>query len=218
MNLQLGGGGGFDNVPFEIQQEGRRKGAANLAKRLMDDAEFASSISNARSISTKRNLANGKLDNFKNSRSFLGRKHSAEAISNMKIAAVGKQSGKKNSQFGTMWISNIETFTSTKVDKNRSIIHPWVKGKNTWNSIAATKDLAVRKAADLAAKEMQAVETKNKLSMYYEIYSEHGFNEFVRLTGYDKSIQNLVQHFAKHLDNYVPQNGKKRGQNQEPAS
>jgi hypothetical protein len=48
------------------------------------------------------------------------------------------------------------------------------------------------------------------LTEYYEIYKLVGFEEFVNITGYDKSKPNLVQSFNRYVDSFVPQNGKKR--------
>lgn len=44
------------------------------------------------------------------------------------------------------------------------------------------------------------------------IYKKVGFDEFVVQTGYDKSKPNLVQRSKKLLPDFVPQNGKKRGE------
>jgi hypothetical protein len=45
---------------------------------------------------------------------------------------------------------------------------------------------------------------------YYELYKKFGFIKFVEITDYNKSQANLVQQFEKLLDNFLPQNGKKR--------
>ncbi len=42
------------------------------------------------------------------------------------------QGGKKNSQYGTMWISNLKTRKNKKIQKDEEIIYPWVKGRNKW--------------------------------------------------------------------------------------
>lgn len=48
---------------------------------------------------------------------------------------------------------------------------------------------------------------------YYDIYKTQGWTKFVELTGYPKSKQNLVMRFAALLPDFVPQNGKRRGNN-----
>lgn len=46
---------------------------------------------------------------------------------------------------------------------------------------------------------------------YYEIYNSYGKDEFIKITGYDKTIQNLIANFKKYVKEYKPQNGKIRG-------
>ena len=43
------------------------------------------------------------------------------------------QTGKNNSQYGTMWISNIELKESKKIRKSDNIPEGWIKGRNVWN-------------------------------------------------------------------------------------
>ena len=42
------------------------------------------------------------------------------------------QSGKNNSQYGTMWICNPETKENKKIKKDEKIPEGWVKGRNIW--------------------------------------------------------------------------------------
>lgn len=50
------------------------------------------------------------------------------------ISDVGKTwIGEKNSQYGTMWISNIELKENKKIKKTDFIPDGWVKGRNKWN-------------------------------------------------------------------------------------
>ena len=51
---------------------------------------------------------------------------------------------------------------------------------------------------------------KQLYTEYYNLYVKHGFDDFVKITGYTKSKANLVQMFGRHVDGFVPQNGKKR--------
>jgi len=41
--------------------------------------------------------------------------------------------GKANSQYGTMWICNIELEENKKISKNDIIPEGWIKGRNKWN-------------------------------------------------------------------------------------
>lgn len=45
------------------------------------------------------------------------------------------QSGDKNSQFGTMWISNIEQRISKKISKSEPLSEGWVVGRNSWKKL-----------------------------------------------------------------------------------
>ena len=47
-------------------------------------------------------------------------------------------SGEKNSNFGTRWISSIELKKSKKIKKNESIPFGWILGRNKWKSIEYT--------------------------------------------------------------------------------
>ena len=117
------------------------------------------------------------------------------------IAKSIEQSGKGNSQFGSKWIHNPLTKENKKIKGD--IIDGWVYGKYkepTDNKIVSLKEQRLenrKKQIDIYRK-------------YYIIYKEVGFNKFVEVTGYTRSKQNLVQRFAKLLDEFVPQNGKKR--------
>lgn len=43
------------------------------------------------------------------------------------------QSGKNNSQYGTMWICNMELKESKTIKKDDPIPEGWIKGRNNWN-------------------------------------------------------------------------------------
>jgi hypothetical protein len=148
MNLQLGGGGGFENVPFEVQQVGRKKGAKNFLKRLTDDIVFAEKIRKIRVAGNKKNFILGVYNGFKlaGKTSFKDKHHSNET--KKLICKIHKennhQKGEKNSQFGTMWISNLETFESLRVNKDFEFELPWTKGRNSWNkTISMTEKLEI---------------------------------------------------------------------------
>lgn len=58
---------------------------------------------------------------------FFGRKHSNDTILKMKESHSGKQSGSKNSQYESMWITN--GLDSKKINKNDIIPDSWYKGR-----------------------------------------------------------------------------------------
>ncbi len=117
------------------------------------------------------------------------------------IAKSIEQSGKGNSQFGSRWAHNPLTKENKKI--RGPLQEGWEYGKY--------KEPSVDKTALL--KQQREQNRKKQIDIYrkyYIIYKEVGFRQFVDQTGYNKSKANLVQRFAALLDEFVPQNGKKR--------
>lgn len=124
MNLQPGGGGGF------INKEHMRK------------AQIAAAISTNKKI--KENPANWKYSSMNNPEKisrklismyesgefippFKGKNHSIETILKIKDSSKGKHEGQKNSQFGTIWITNGKE--NKKIKKEEIIPESWRKGR-----------------------------------------------------------------------------------------
>ena len=59
---------------------------------------------------------------------FKGKKHKPESIERIKTAVAGKQTGNKNSQFGSIWITNGSI--NTKIKKDEAIPENWYKGRS----------------------------------------------------------------------------------------
>ena len=112
-------------------------------------------------------------------------------------AQSASQSGEKNSQYGTHWEHNPITKENRRV--RGDLEKGWVLGK-----YKKPKEPKVYKK-DITKKQNVKLYTE-----YYEIYSQYGFEKFVEQTGYKFSKPNLVQMFAKYVEGFVPQNGKKR--------
>ena len=109
------------------------------------------------------------------------------------------QSGERNSQYGTICIRH-ELF-------GRKRVH----GKFIEDYISQGWMVGGYKKAKQSSKKEVSNEEIEKFRKYYQIYSELGFDLFVKQTGYAYSKPNLVRRFAKLLPEFVPQNGKKRG-------
>lgn len=108
-----------------------------------------------------------------------------------------EQSGSRNSQYGTRWVHNPITEQNKKI--KGEIEKGWLYGKYKKSKVNEPSKRKIQ------------IEQQIKLySEYYEIYKNVGFDKFVEITGYSKTKQNLVQRFARLVDNFVPQNGKKR--------
>jgi hypothetical protein len=108
-----------------------------------------------------------------------------------------EQSGIGNSQYGTRWVHNPVTKQNKKI--KGQIEEGWIYGKY---KKPRPKKPSIR--------QMRRIEQTKIHSEYYELYKKFGFIKFVEITGYNKSQANLVQQFEKLLDDFLPQNGKKR--------
>lgn len=111
------------------------------------------------------------------------------------------QTGKRNSQYGSVWISNCSTRTSKKIKNTGDIPDGWVLGRNVWK----TQDLVTEKAR---RKEKIAHERRAYAESLWNEYvngNYNSLNEFVKSGYYDKSLQSLTRLFLTHLPGYTPQ-------------
>ena len=112
--------------------------------------------------------------------------------------------GEGNSQYDTKWVYH-DLFGPKKVkfDLIEDYINQgWILGRKYKKPIIKKPRVYI----DLNKREKD-IEMYRE---YYRIYSVHGFQKFVELTGYKFSQANLVQRFALFLPEFKPQNGKKR--------
>jgi hypothetical protein len=120
-----------------------------------------------------------------------------------RMAMSESQTGVKNSQYGTRWVHNNVEKKSRKIPKTEPLPLGWCEGRKIVFKTEETKKVSRR--------EIQKRLAVEKYSKWYIIYNEVGFEKFCSLTDYNKSQPNLVRCFAKHVKEFVPQNGKKRG-------
>jgi len=99
MNLRLGGDGGFINDSHQIKCASA--GGQRTAALIKEDLDYAEAHSLKMSIANKRAYLNGKIAKTPD---WSGRSHSAETRKKIATANSIKQSGEKNSQFGTKWM------------------------------------------------------------------------------------------------------------------
>ncbi len=114
------------------------------------------------------------------------------------------QTGHKNSQHGTRWIHSLEKKESKKILKTDPLLEGWSEGRK----LIFEDRLKSKKVTQREIQKSIAVE---KYSEWYRIYEKVGYEKFCEITGYSKSKPNLVQCFSKHVKDFAPQNGKKRG-------
>jgi hypothetical protein len=197
-NLKLGGAGGFGYINSSGKNlygnNGKPGyGGENLSK------GWHRPKSNEEVVRISKTLNEG----YKSGRltpSFLGRNHTIDTI--QKLKGHTRQQGDKNSQYGTKWVHNSTTLESKKVRTTDSLEEGWILGripKKQKEPYVNLAKLAKRKENVLLHEQ------------YYKIYSAVGFTEFVKITGYKSSQPNLVQQFARLLDRFESQNGKRRG-------
>lgn len=126
---------------------------------------------------------------------------------NYSIAQSLNQSGKGNSQYGKCWISNLKTkeCKSIKLEKLQEYLdNGWIKKRicnwNKYEKEVLKKELLQKKRNSL----------KKKFNEYYKIYCEYGFQQFVQITNYDKTLENLIDSFKRYVDNYEKHQGKQK--------
>ena len=120
------------------------------------------------------------------------------------------QSGEGNSQYGTSWCHNDITRETKKIRDGDSLSGDWKIGR-VFDLDKLEIERLQLKAQSKMIKELQIETHKKQLREYHIIYNTVGFKELVKITGYDKSQENLVQSFSRHLSDFVPQPRKKRG-------
>lgn len=128
MNLKVGGYGGLSG-----EEHGRifsKAGNDKLRELLNNDPEFSKRRSDAISKSLKESYANGtKLKNYGN-KAFTGRVHTEETKSKIGKTNSIKQSGERNSQYGTCWITKGDYNKKVKRSDLDSYLNTgWVKGR-----------------------------------------------------------------------------------------
>lgn len=118
MNLQLGGGGGFSSE--EHQQKCAKIGHEKFLQKLKEDSDFREKYSK---MSTERNLK-------RKTKGFAGVRFKWEnqVLTESQIKQRSDRSkGEKNSQFGTMWITN--GIDKKKIKKEETIPLGFYKGR-----------------------------------------------------------------------------------------
>ena len=113
------------------------------------------------------------------------------------------QKGKSNSNYGTMWIYNLDLEISKKISKEDGIPQGWLKGKvQNFKKFKLKTEISFEKQCKLKKEEEEKV---LKYTEWCKIYLEYGFREFCKKTGYYKSQQYLSTLFRKHIKEFVPQ-------------
>lgn len=130
-NMKLGGNGGWDYVneckSEEDRQDISRLGGIAYANRLKIDEEFKNYISNIRREAGQLRYKNGDSSHLQYD--WTGKKHKEETKQKIGAANSISVKGEGNSQFGTMWIYNLELKQNKKIKNNEIIPNGWIKGR-----------------------------------------------------------------------------------------
>ena len=129
------------------------------------------------------------------------------------------QSGVGNSQYGKCWISNLQTKECKSIHKKELqnyLDNGWIKKRIlNWDAYVYVNGKPIYKTNKRLNQfndwNQHVVSCKEYFTHLYSIYNEYGIKGVYEMTDYKHSRQNLVQQMKKYVDNFVPQNGKKRG-------
>lgn len=164
MNLKIGGFGGFGYINSRRDFAAHNKKLAE--KRNYKDPSFLKKLSESLKKSYKDNPSRpkGVWTKFDG---MAGKKHSEESKAKMSIA----QTGEKNSQHGTMWVSDLASKKSFRVDKDFKLSENIVKGKNVWLIEERAKEQEKISAATAVQKKQERLEM---LRQTFEVFSKTG--------------------------------------------
>jgi hypothetical protein len=124
MNLQPGGGGGIINADH---LERMKEGASDFAIKQWKNEEFREKTTMLLVEYVKENHKKGLYKYGK----FKGKSHSEEAKRSIGEKNSNKQTGEKNSQYGTNWITN--GIDNKKIHKDNQIPDGWKLGRISKN-------------------------------------------------------------------------------------
>lgn len=124
----------------------------------------------------------------------------------------GHQQGRKNSQYGTFLIHNLELRQTKRIKKGEKIPEGWKEGA-VYDFDAYLTRQKRKEESKIKTEEKRSDDRQKKIKFYsewYEIYKNNNFKSFCELTNYSKSQQNLCAKFKEFVSEYLPKckNGK----------
>lgn len=122
MNLVFGGSGGF--LSIEACTKGGNVAGLKI-KKLWDGYNQTDRDAKCKELSIRQKDF-WKKGILKYNNNWIGKKHKEESIQKMKDVKINFGIGEKNSQFGTMWITN--GIENKKIKKDSEIPENWYKG------------------------------------------------------------------------------------------
>jgi hypothetical protein len=131
-NLRRGGNGGWDylnktgkNNPEESREVRNKNVSKGVLKAMELNPDLLEMYRNNFLLGLQKSIDTRKI-NYPNG-TFFGKQHSEETKEKMSEAARGKHEGEKNSQYGSMWITN--GTENKKMKKAETIPDGWYKGR-----------------------------------------------------------------------------------------
>lgn len=132
-NIKIGGRGGFEHVNSSGKNLYGNNGKIGFGGENLKSPPFIrDDLTDEQKNNIRRKIAETSKQNYANGRvnGFNGLQHTDET--KQKISETHKkngcQVGTKNSQYGTMWIHNLDLQINKKINKNTPIPDGWTKG------------------------------------------------------------------------------------------
>lgn len=160
-----------------------------------------------------------KCESFNQERYFNSRLYESLKCHHSSLMSIA-QSGKNNSQYGKMWICNVELKENKKISKGDDIPDGWVKGRNVWNRAESEKEKAERERKKVesekekaererkkAEREKEKIEDAKYFIDLFEIFKKGDFisvSEFYKKIKPEFSLMTLVKKWSKLCPDYKP--------------
>lgn len=118
-----------------------------------------------------------------------------------------------NPSTGWYWITNKETGEHIRITQDELSNYDktkFIRGRKSseyFNRIKLWKESLLEKEIN---KQKEFLEKKKLYTKWYEICNQYGYEYLMNLVNYQYSKVNLIHYFRKYVDDFKPQNGKKR--------
>lgn len=114
------------------------------------------------------------------------------------------QSGDKNSQFGTIWISNKELKINKKVKKSNFYSDGWVIGRNCWLKEDRLEKRKIDRGLSKIKREEKSTNLEEETKYYWELFKNgdyYSLRDFAKKE-YLKSHVSLTKNFRRFIPDF----------------